>query len=68
MAIENYYYISVSIRLGSCFIDSRANETKDPVWTITDVNDKSKSNTSKQNRFRIFKNGIHFVFNRGAGN
>ena len=71
MPIENYYYVSVCMRLGSCYIDSHANECKDPYWTIIDVNDKNKSNNAsaangRNNKLRIVKNGIIFVFQRGA--
>ena len=67
MPIENYYYVSVCMRLGSCYIDSHANECKDPYWTIIDVNDKNKSNNAnaangKNSKLRIVKNGIIFVF------
>lgn len=60
--IENYYYISVCMRLGSCFVDTRSERCNDPFWTITDVNDKTKQASLKGNKFRIFKNGIHFNF------
>ena len=80
MPIENYYYIQVCMRLGSCYIDSHANECKDPYWTIIDVNDKSKQSTvanlnsslssigmrDKNSKFRVVKNGIVFNFLRGS--
>jgi len=65
LAIENFYYISVSMRLGSCYVDMRGERCTDPFWTLTDVNDKSKQASMKGNKFRIFKNGIHFNFQRG---
>lgn len=66
MPIENYYYMSVCMKLGACYVDAHANECKDPFWTITDVNDKNKSsNAQKNNKFRIVKNGIIFNFQRG---
>ena len=67
MPIENYYYVSVCMRLGACFVDSHANECRDPFWTITDVNDKNKSSSGlKNNKFKIVKNGIIFSFFRGS--
>jgi hypothetical protein len=66
--IENFYYISVCMRLGACYVDTRGERCNDPFWTITDVNDKNKSfnyTTAKSNKFRIFKNGIHFNFTKG---
>lgn len=64
--IENFYYISVCMRLGACFVDTRGERCLDPFWTITDVNDKNKQGTSSgKSKFRIFKNGIHFNFLKG---
>lgn len=64
--IESFYYISVCMRLGSCYVDTKGERCNDPFWTITDVNDKSKQSATKGNKFRIFKNGIHFNFLRGS--
>jgi len=47
MPIENYYYISVCMKIGSCYVDPHSNECRDPYWTIVDVNDKNKSMGSK---------------------
>ena len=64
--IENFYYISVCMKLGSCYVDAKGEKCQDPFWTITDINDKNKTLVSKgSNRFRIFKNGIHFNFVKG---
>lgn len=74
LPIENYYYIYVCVKLGNCYVDARCNESRDPVWTITDVNEKTKNLGFRQNKFKLVKNGIHFVFNRdnpntgGSGN
>ena len=62
LCIENYYYMSVCMRLGATYVDARANESKDPVWTMVDVNDKNKAVNG--NKFRIFKNGVQFQFSR----
>jgi hypothetical protein len=64
MAIENYYYIYVCVKLGNCYVDTKCNECKDPFWTISDVNDKTKNLGFRQNKFKVVKNGIHFVFTR----
>lgn len=56
------------MRLGSMFIDSKANETKDPVWTIIDINDKNKMPGSAKGKFKILKNGIFFNFSRTVAN
>lgn len=69
--IENYYYISVCMKLGSCYVDTKGERCNDPFWTITDVNDKnnksmSASSGGKNTKFRIFKNGIHFNFTKGS--
>lgn len=66
LPIENFYYISVCMRLGACYVDTKGERCADPFWTITDVTDKSKQAAFKGNRFRIFKNGIHFNFMRGS--
>ena len=66
MPIENYYYISVCMKIGSSFVDPHANECRDPYWTIVDVNDKNKSMGQKTNKFRVAKNGIVFTFCRGT--
>jgi hypothetical protein len=65
--IENFYYISVCMKLGACYVDTRGEKCNDPFWTITDVNDKNKSfsPSGKGNKYRIFKNGIHFNFQKG---
>jgi len=68
--IENFYYISVCMRLGSCYVDTKGEKCESPFWTITDVNDKNKSyppgyGGKNGSRFRIFKNGIHFNFLKG---
>jgi hypothetical protein len=54
------------MRLGACYVDTKGERCADPFWTITDVTDKSKQAAFKGNRFRIFKNGIHFNFMRGS--
>jgi len=54
------------MKLGSSFIDAKGEKCQDPFWTITDINDKNKTSISRgSNRFRIFKNGIHFNFVKG---
>jgi hypothetical protein len=54
------------MRLGSCFVDAKGERCQDPFWTITDINDKNKTSVSRgSNKFRIFKNGIHFNFMKG---
>ena len=54
------------MKLGSCYLDAKGEKCQDPFWTITDINDKNKTSVSKgSNRFRIFKNGIHFNFIKG---
>lgn len=40
--IENFYYISVALKLGSCYVDTKGERCNDPFWTITDVSDKNK--------------------------
>ena len=52
------------MRLGNCYLDSKGNECKDPYWTITDINDKSKNVSTRNDKVRIVKNGIHFWFNK----
>lgn len=64
MPIENYYYISVCLKLGNCYIDLRASETKDPFWTISDINEKLKTLGKRETKFKVIKNGIHFFYNR----
>lgn len=67
MPIENYYYISVCLKIGNCYIDMKANECKDPFWTISDVNDKTKGIGQRgQSKFKVIKNGIHFVYTKQA--
>ena len=56
------------MRLGSCYIDGRGNESRDPHWTITDINDKNKTPTNPKGKFRIIKNGIYFNFGKTALN
>lgn len=41
--IEGRYYISVCMRLGSCYVDTKGERCDNPFWTIIDVNDKNKS-------------------------
>jgi hypothetical protein len=54
------------MRLGACFVDTKGEKWADPVWTMIDVNDKNKTSVSRgSNKFRIFKNGIHFNFLKG---
>jgi len=67
--IENFYYISVCMKLGSCYVDTKSERCNDPFWTITDVNDKNKafSYNTRSNKFKLFKNGIHFNFTKGNG-
>jgi hypothetical protein len=65
MPIELFHQISVCIKVGSCFVDPRINESKDAIWTMTDLNDKSRNVGIKNNKFKIIKNGIHFVFTKG---
>jgi hypothetical protein len=67
--IENFYYISVCMKLGSCYVDTKGERCNDPFWTITDVNDKNKAfnYNTRSNKFKLFKNGIHFNFTKGNG-
>jgi len=63
--MDPQHYISVCLELGSTYIDLKLNEQRDPYWTMVDLNDRSKVTNQKQNKFKIIKNGIHFVFNKG---
>lgn len=57
------------MRLGSCYVDTKGERCDNPFWTIADINDKNKSYPPGQgknaSKFRIFKNGIHFNFQKG---
>lgn len=64
MPIENYYCISVCLKLGNCYIDMKAMECKDPFWIVSDVNDKSKGAGAKNAKFKVVKNGVHFIYSR----
>lgn len=68
LPIENFYYVSVCMRLGACFVDAKGERCPDPLWTMIDVSDKNKALAllpGKTNKFRTFKNGVSFNFTKG---
>ena len=57
-------YISVCLKVGFSWVDNKLTEVRDPSWTMTDINERAKI-PDKQGKFRIFKNGVDFVFTKG---
>jgi len=59
-------YISVCVKLGSTYVDSRCKANEVPTWTLSQIDNevKEKVKNSKQKKVLVLKNGFHFIFQK----
>lgn len=57
-------YISVCVKLGATYVDSRCKANEVPTWTLSQIDNevKEKVKNSKQKKVLVLKNGFHFIF------